>query len=131
PVDCGAAGPCVRSGVGAVATQSSTGPPYGWRGIELFDATRAPDKVLAQLRANDEFAEVRQVGIMAADGRSAQWTGSGCVADAGEASGDGWVSQANMVASPRVWSAMGEAFEATSTCLAERLMASLEAAERE
>lgn len=129
--NCGAAVPWARPGVGAVATQSSTDRRYGWRGLELLAAGSAPDKALAQLRADDEFPEVRQVGIIGADGRSAQWTGSGCVPDAGEASGNDWVAQANMVASPRVWSAMGEAFEATTTCLAERLMSALEAAERE
>jgi len=129
--NCGAAVPWARPAVGAVATQSSTDRRYGWRGLELLATGSAPESVLAQLRADDEFPEVRQVGIMATDGRAAQWTGSECVPDAGEASGVDWVAQANMVASPRVWSAMGEAFEATTTCLAERLMAALEAAERE
>ncbi len=129
--NCGAAVPWAWPGVGAVATQSSTDRRYGWRGLELLARGSAPDAALEQLRADDEFPEVRQVGIMAADGRSAQWTGSGCVSDAGDASGKHWIAQANMVASPRVWSAMGEAFEATSGCLAKRLMDSLEAAERE
>jgi uncharacterized Ntn-hydrolase superfamily protein len=129
--NCGAAVPWARPEVGAVATQSSTDRRYGWRGLELLATGSAPDDALAQLRADDEFPEIRQVGIMAADGRSAQWTGSGCVPDAGEASGADWVAQANMVASPRVWSAMGEAFETTTDSLAARLMAALEAAERE
>jgi uncharacterized Ntn-hydrolase superfamily protein len=129
--NCGAAVPWASPGVGAIATQSSTDRRYGWRGLELLATGSAPDKALAQLRADDEFPEARQVGIMAADGRSAQWTGSGCVPDAGEAFGVEWIAQANMVASPRVWSAMGEAFEATTASLAERLMAALEAAERE
>jgi uncharacterized Ntn-hydrolase superfamily protein len=129
--NCGAAVPWARPGVGAVATQSSTDRRYGWRGLELLAAGCSPEGALAQLRADDEFVEIRQVGMMAADGRSAQWTGSGCVLDAGDARGEHWIAQANMVASPRVWFAMGEAFEATDASLSERLLAGLEAAERE
>lgn len=129
--NCGAAVPWARPGVGAVATQSSTDRRYGWRGLELLATGSSPDEALSRLRADDSLAEVRQVGIMAADGRSAQWTGSGCVPDAGHTCGSNWIAQANMVASPRVWMAMGEAFEATEGCLAERLLAGLEAAERE
>ena len=127
--NCGAAVPWARPGVGAVATQSFTDRRYGWRGLELLAAGASPADALAQLRADDEFVEFRQVGMMAADGRRSQWTGSECVPDAGEAYGDDWIAQANMAASPRVWLAMGEAFEATATGLAERLLAALEAAE--
>ncbi|MGZ4417830.1 MAG: DUF1028 domain-containing protein [Gaiellaceae bacterium] len=129
--NCGAAVPWARPGVGAVATQSSTDRRYGWRGLELLAAGSSPADTLARLRAEDELADLRQVGIMGADGQSAQWTGAGCVPDAGHAHGDGWIAQANMVASPRVWSAMGEAFDATDASLAERLLAGLEAADRE
>jgi uncharacterized Ntn-hydrolase superfamily protein len=91
----------------------------------------APADVLAHLREADPEPDFRQVGMMAADGRCAQWTGANCVPDAGHTSGENWAAQANMVASPRVWEAMGEAFEAASGTLAERLMDALDAAERE
>jgi uncharacterized Ntn-hydrolase superfamily protein len=129
--NCGAAVPWARPGVGAIATQSWTDRRYGWRGLELLAARTSPEDALAHLVADDDFADGRQVGLMGADGRSAQWTGTGCVPDAGHASGEDWIAQANMVASPQVWLAMGEAFEATDASLAERLLAALEAAERE
>ena len=129
--NCGAAVPWARPGVGAVATQSWTDRRYGWRGLELLAARVSPEDALAHLLADDEFADARQVGIMGADGRSAQWTGAGCIPDAGHARGEDWIAQANTVASPRVWAAMGEAFEATDATLAERLLAGLDAAERE
>jgi uncharacterized Ntn-hydrolase superfamily protein len=53
------------------------------------------------------------------------------VPDAGHARGTDWIAQANMVASSRVWEAMGEAFDAAPGSLAERLMLALEAAEAE
>ena len=106
----GAAVPWARPGVGAVATQSFTDRRYGWNGLELMADGASAEETLASLRDGDEHVEFRQVGLMAADGRSAQWTGSRCVPDAGCARGEGWITQANMVESPRVWEAMGEAF---------------------
>jgi uncharacterized Ntn-hydrolase superfamily protein len=125
----GGAVPWVRSGVGAIATQSFTDRRYGWRGLELLAAGTTPADALDRLRADDRLADFRQVGMLGADGSAAQWTGANCIVSAGSARGDGWISQANMVASPRVWEAMGEAFEETEGQLALRLMAALDAAE--
>ena len=125
----GAAVPWARPGVGAVATQSFTDRRYGWRGLELLATGVAAEEALATLRATDELVDFRQVGILGVDGAGAQWTGGNCVPAAGGTSGDGWIAQANMVASPRVWESMGEAFEAADGSLAERLLAALEAAE--
>jgi uncharacterized Ntn-hydrolase superfamily protein len=125
----GAAVPWARPGIGAIATQSFTDRRYGWRGLELLAEGAPPEDVLARLRSDDNLVQLRQVGMLAADGRSAQWTGGDCVAEAGSARGENWIAQANMVASPRVWEAMGEAFADASGSLAERLMSALEAAE--
>ena len=127
----GAAVPWARPGVGAVATQSFTDRRYGWRGLELLADGLSPDAALDRLRSDDELVNLRQVGMLAADGGAAQWTGANCVPAAGSARGDDWISQANMVASARVWEAMGEAFESTEGELALRLMAALDAAESE
>lgn len=127
----GAAVPWARPGVGAVATQSFTDRRYGWRGLELLATGLEPDEALARLRADDELVDLRQVGMLAADGASAQWTGTSCVPSAGSARGENWISQANMVTSPRVWEAMGEAFDAAAGSLAVRLMDALDAAEAE
>lgn len=125
----GAAVPWARPGVGAIATQSFTDRRYGFRGLELLADGTPPEDALARLRAGDELVELRQVGMMAWDGRVAQWTGSGCVREAGSARGVDWIAQANMVASERVWLGMGEAFEQTPGSIAERLLSALEAAE--
>jgi len=127
----GAAVPWARPGVGAVATQSFTNRGYGWRGLEQLAAGQSPEAALAELRATDELAPFRQVGMMAADGSVAQWTGDYCVPAAGGTRGENWLAQANMVESSRVWEAMGERFTATTGLLAERLVAALEAAEAE
>lgn len=80
---------------------------------------------------DDSLAAFRQVGILAADGRTAQWTGGDCVPEAGGAGGDGWLAQGNTLASPLVWEAMGDAFASAGGSLAERLVSALEAAESE
>ena len=126
----GAAVPWAWPGVGAVATQSFTDRRYGWRGLELMAEGASAADALDGLRADDELADFRQVGMMSADGRTSQWTGAHCVPSAGGAAGEGWIAQANMVESPRVWEAMGEAFEATTGPLAVRLLAALDAARR-
>jgi uncharacterized Ntn-hydrolase superfamily protein len=118
----------VRAGVGAIATQSFTDRRYGYRGLELLAAGRTAPDALDELRAADPLPEVRQVGFLAADGSTAQWTGAGCVPNAGHVSGDGWAAQGNMLAAD-AWHAMGAAFEATRGSLARRLMAALDAAE--
>lgn len=125
----GAAVPWARPGVGAVATQSFTDRRYGWRGLELLADGLSPEEALERLRSDDELVNLRQVGMLAPDGGAAQWTGENCVPSAGSARGADWISQANMVASPRVWESMGETFESTEGELALRLMAALDAAE--
>ena len=129
--NCGAGVPWAWAGVGAIATQASTDRGYGWRGLELIAAGTTPRKALADLRAVDSLAEFRQVGMMSLDGHTAQWTGANCVPEAGGATGDGWIAQANMAASRHLWDAMGEAFSSSTGCLAERLMSALEAGEAE
>lgn len=129
--NCGAGVPWAWAGVGAIATQAFTDRRYGWRGLELIASGQAPEDVLADLRAEDALASFRQVGILSADGRTAQWTGGDCVPEAGCASGDGWIAQANTVASQQVWKVMGEVFASSDGSLAERLLSALEAAESE
>ena len=126
----GAVVPWARPGVGAVATQSFTDPRYGWQGLELLAAGRAPRDALDELVASDDLRELRQVALLDAQGRTAQHTGAACVPRAGGAAGDGWAAQGNMLAA-EAWHAMGAAFEATEGTLAERLMAALDAAEAE
>jgi len=125
----GATVPWARSGVGAVATQAFGDRRYGALGLELLAAGRSPRETLDELTAADAHAHVRQVGIVAGDGRAAAYTGSDCVPAAGHVTGDGFSAQANMMRSDEVWPAMADAFVAARAPLARRLLAALEAAE--
>src|SRR3954464_15303750 len=75
----GAAVPWARPGVGAIATQSFTDRRYGWGGLELLAAGRAPQTALDELREADPLPGFRQVAFLAATGATAQWTGEHCV----------------------------------------------------
>jgi uncharacterized Ntn-hydrolase superfamily protein len=120
-----------RPGVGAVATQANAEVSYGPRALELLaDGVPAPD-ALARLVAEDPAGDSRQVAVVDGAGRVATHTGSTCIAYAGHATGAGVSCQANIMVSDRIWPAMLEAYGAATGSLPERLMSTLEAAERE
>jgi uncharacterized Ntn-hydrolase superfamily protein len=118
-----------RPGVGAIATQSFTERSYGPLGLDLLAAGESPADALAQLVEADERRDYRQVAFLAADGRTAAHTGAACIPDCGHTARDGVSAQGNMLASPAVWPAAADRFEATKSPLAERLLAALDAAE--
>jgi uncharacterized Ntn-hydrolase superfamily protein len=118
-----------RPGVGAIATQSFTERGYGPRGLELLAAGESPSDALGRLLEADERRDFRQVAFLATDGRTAAHTGSACIPDCGHVGRLGVSAQGNMLASPAVWHAAAETFEATGGSLADRLLAALDAAE--
>src|SRR3954469_9514888 len=118
-----------RPGVGAVATAVIGGPAYGPGLLDLLAEGVEPSKALARLTSEDQRAAFRQVAVVDAAGRVAVHTGESCIAFAGDRTGDGYSVQANMMASPAVWPAMAEAFEASEGPLARRLLVALRAAE--
>jgi uncharacterized Ntn-hydrolase superfamily protein len=120
-----------RPGIGAVATQSVVEPAYGPRALDRIAAGEDASAALAGLLAADRLAAVRQVGVVDARGAVAVHTGASCIARAGHVVGDHWSCQANMMERDTVPEAMSAAFAAAEGTLAERMMAALEAAERE
>ncbi len=125
----GSIAPWARPGVGAVATQAFAELAYGPRCLDALGAGRSAGDALAEARAADPMAELRQVGVMGADGSVAAVTGDLCVDHAGHVIGDGFATHANMVSSPDVWGAMASAFESSAGPLARRLLAALHAGE--
>jgi uncharacterized Ntn-hydrolase superfamily protein len=118
-------------GVGAVATQSVVEPAYGPRGLgQMRRGASAPD-ALRRLLADDDQEDVRQIAILDRHGRVAVHTGARCIREAGHRVADGVSAQANMMEGPTVPDAMVEAYRASAGELADRLVAALEAAERE
>ena len=120
-----------EAGVGAVATQSLVDPAYGPRGLELMRQGVPAPKALAQLVAADAGRNGRQVAMVDASGAVDAYTGPNAIAAAGHHVGAQYSTQANMMGKPTIWPAMAKAFEAATGSLADRLLAALEAAERE
>lgn len=123
--------PWAEAGVGAVATQSFVDPSYGPLGLELMRLGRSAPEALAALTACDANEAVRQVAMIDARGRVAVHTGGRAIYAAGHHAGAQYSVQANLMENPTVWGAMARAYETAGGDLAERLLASLEAAERE
>ena len=117
--------------MGAIATQSLVDPSYGPKGLELMRQGVPAPKALAQLVAADTGRNGRQVAMVDATGAVDAYTGPGAIAAAGHHVGAQYSVQANMMGKPSVWPAMAKAFEAATGPLADRLIAALEAAERE
>jgi uncharacterized Ntn-hydrolase superfamily protein len=120
-----------EAGVGVVATQSLVDPAYGPKGLELMRQGMPAAKALAQLVAADTGRNGRQVAMLDATGAVDAYTGSHAIAAAGHHVGTQYAVQANMMGKPSVWPAMARAFESATGPLADRLVAALEAAERE
>jgi uncharacterized Ntn-hydrolase superfamily protein len=123
--------PWAEAGVGAVATQSFVDPSYGALGLELMRAGKTAGEALKGLLQADRTPEVRQVAMVDASGQVAVHTGKNCIAEAGHYLGDGFSCQANMMLKNTVWEAMARAYQNTKGELADRLLAALEAAEKE
>jgi uncharacterized Ntn-hydrolase superfamily protein len=132
----GNAVPWVRAGVGAVATQGGTRVEYGPELLDLLAKGVGPKEALDQLVKADRDRERLQVGVIAIDGRSAQWTGAGQKGAenrgdwTAERAGATFAVQGNSLVSPQVVEAVASAFqvsEGSPRALADRLIEALNA----
>jgi uncharacterized Ntn-hydrolase superfamily protein len=127
----GSSVPWGKSGVGVVATQSFVNQRYGYEGLQLMEKGYSAEKALEELKQQDEGVAFRQVAMMSKDGSIAAFTGDKCVEAALHLIEDHYSIQANMVEDENVVYAMRKAFEENDHLpLAERVVASLEAAQR-
>ena len=117
-------------GVGVVVTQGTVEPTYGPLGLALLKGGKTPQQALKSLLATDPRPWVRQVMMIDSRGRSAAYTGKGCLPESGFLAGRGFCVQANFVNAKRAWRSMAAAFRGGKGNLAERMVAALEAGER-
>jgi len=123
--------PFAKAGVGAVATQSFANTTYGPRGLELLERGVAADEVVRVLTRGDDGREQRQLGVVAANGVAATYTGTKCNAWAGGRGGPNYAVQGNILAGDAVVAAMERAFlDAKGKTLAERLYVAIVAGDR-
>ena len=123
--------PWVKSGVGAVATQSLSDVTYGPLGLELMQAGKSAEQALKGLIETDPHPEWRQVGMIDAKGSRAAHTGKQCIREAGHVIGEDFIVMANLMEKNTVWQAMADAYRNSTGDLAERMLAALDAAQKE
>ncbi len=126
----GAAVPWARAGAGAVATQSYANTSFGPNGLDMMAEGLSAADTLERLLANDPGRELRQVGLVDAQGRAATFTGAKCYDWAGGLTGPGYAIQGNILVGEQVVQAMEKAFLATEGELPQRLYAALLAGDR-
>jgi uncharacterized Ntn-hydrolase superfamily protein len=125
----GAAVPAAAAGVGAIATQSYANLAYRPQGLALLATGVGAPGVVAGLVAADDGRDQRQLGVVAAQGDGATYTGVGCHSWAGGVTGDGFAIQGNILIGPQVVESMREAWldSGPLVTLARRLHATLRA----
>ena len=123
--------PWAEPHVGALATQAYVNPRFGPDGLALLREGLAAAETVRRLTEADPVRELRQLGVVDAQGRAASFTGRGCHDWAGGRTGAGYAAQGNILAAPAVVDALVETFEATAgRSLAERLLDALAAAQQ-
>jgi uncharacterized Ntn-hydrolase superfamily protein len=123
--------PWAEAGIGAVATQAHVRTSHGPSGLSLMRNGHTAPQALAGVIAADPNAQIRQIGMVDAQGNTASHTGTSTIRYAGHRVGEGYAVQANMMAKDTVPPAMAEAFEGAKGNLMQRIIASLYAAQAE
>ncbi len=124
----GAFCPFVRSGVGAVSTQSMTNRYLGPAILDGMARGLPPAAAIEGALAGDEGRGVRQVHAVDRQGRTAAWTGQNCVEWCGSVSAGGVSVAGNMLANETVVAATLAAWKAgAALAMPDRLMAALDA----
>src|SRR5215211_618571 len=126
----GAVVPWAQADVGAVATQSFANTSFGPRGLVLMGTGLSAQEALDRLLEDDPDKELRQVGLVDAQGGAVTFSGMGCFAWAGGVAGKGYAIQGNILSSGKVLPAMEEAFLTTNGNLPTRLHTALLAGDR-
>jgi uncharacterized Ntn-hydrolase superfamily protein len=119
--------PWARAAAGAVATQSYANTAYGPMALELMEQGKSALETLELLINDDPEKEMRQVGLIDANGNAATFTGKECYDWAGGVTGSYFTAQGNILVDEKTVESMARAFVETDGSLAERLLAALDA----
>lgn len=124
----GAMCPYIKSGVGAVSTQSWVNPYLAIEALRLMETGTSAPLALEAVLANDGAKDLRQIGIVDIKGRAAAWTGKSCTSWCGDIVDMHVAIQGNMLTGEATIGSMVEVFRATAELdLAERLLRAMEA----
>jgi uncharacterized Ntn-hydrolase superfamily protein len=126
----GASCPFVRSGVGAVSTQSFTNRYLGPTILDALARGLPPDAAIEGALAGDAGRGIRQVHAVDRHGCTAAWTGQNCVAWCGSVAGGSVSIAGNMLAGePTVAATLADWQAHAELDMPERLMTAMEAGE--
>jgi len=126
----GAVCPFVRTGVGAVSTQSWVNPYLAIDALRLMEQGRSAPEALDAVIGSDKGRETRQIGLVDANGRSSAWSGRECTQWFGQVVEPHLAVQGNMLVSELTVMDMVRSFRASEGLdLAERLLRAMEAGE--
>ena len=114
---------------GAALSQNVTDPALGPKLLAAAESESGAKAAVEKVSAAAPFSEWRQLGLADRDGETAFFNGAKTLGVYAAATGDGCVALGNLLSSGEVPAAMVGAFARASGCLAERLLAALEAGE--
>ncbi len=124
-LDVGYIVPWGEPGTGAIATQAQTNALFGPEGLEILRTGATAEETMESLLGSDPEREVRQLGIVDAEGNSASFTGSETLDWASSITGSGYAIQGNILTGPEVIEEMERAFLENDGSLGDRLLAAL------
>jgi uncharacterized Ntn-hydrolase superfamily protein len=116
----------LRAAVGAAASQNVTNPALGPRLLDLLQGGAAAEEALAQVVAEEDHRESRQLTVVDAAGRVACFSGTGALGTDAAVTGHQAVAAGNLLADRGVVPAMIDAYQASAAAtFEERLLAGL------
>lgn len=130
-ISVGSVVPWAEAGTGAVATQALANVRYGPDALALLRKGAPAAEVVRKLTGADPGRDDRQLGVVDAKGNAASYTGKKCMDWAGHEVGHGFACQGNILFGPAVVQAMARTYEATGGDILDRLLAALQAGQRE
>jgi len=116
-----------EANVGAIATQSYANTTYGPNGLKMLGNGFAVNKVINELTKEDENRNLRQVGVIDANGNASSYTGNECHPWAGHLIGENYACQGNILTGPETLDTISRKFEETKGELSDRLIVALQA----
>jgi len=114
-----------RAGVGAVASQNITDPRLGPRTLDLMENGLTAEQAVADMTAESEHIDYRQVLAIDSSGNTAIHSGPNSLGIWTDAAGNDVVSAGNLLANKNVPSAIVKAFETATGHLGDRLIAAM------
>jgi len=118
-----------RARAGAWVNLGAPDPTLGARALDRLGRGASAKALLDSLVAADPASASRQLAVVDASGRVASFTGANVLRWAGSREGKGYVCQGLALRGDEALVAMARAFETARGTLAERLLASLDAAD--